>query len=43
MIAKELYPFMQVYAVIIGLVVGSFLNVIIYRLPNNKSIIKQIS
>ena len=40
MIAKELYPFMQVYAVIIGLVVGSFLNVIIYRLPNNKSIIK---
>ena len=40
MIVKELYPFMQVYAVIIGLVVGSFLNVIIYRLPNNKSIIK---
>jgi len=40
MIAKELYPFMQIYAVIIGLVVGSFLNVIIYRLPNNKSIIK---
>ena len=40
MIAKELYPFMQAYALIIGLVIGSFLNVIIYRLPNNKSIIK---
>ena len=40
MIAKELYPFIQGYALIIGLVVGSFLNVIIYRLPNNKSIIK---
>ena len=40
MLAKELYPFMQVYALIIGLAVGSFLNVIIYRLPNNKSIVK---
>ena len=40
MIAKELYPFIQAYALIIGLAVGSFLNVIIYRLPNNKSIVK---
>ena len=40
MLAKELYPFIQVYASIIGLAVGSFLNVIIYRLPNNKSIVK---
>ena len=37
---KDLYPFMQAYALIIGLAVGSFLNVIIYRLPNNKSIVK---
>ena len=40
MIAKELYPFIQAYALIIGLAVGSFLNVIIYRLPNNKSIVR---
>ena len=37
---NELYPFIQIYALIIGLCVGSFLNVIIYRLPNNKSIVK---
>ena len=40
MITKELYPFIQAYSLIIGLAVGSFLNVIIYRLPNNKSIVK---
>ena len=40
MVLKELYPFVQAYAFIIGLAVGSFLNVIIYRLPNNKSIVK---
>ena len=40
MIVKDLYPFLQAYALIIGLAVGSFLNVIIYRLPNNKSIVK---
>ena len=40
MIPKELYPFMQAYALIIGLAAGSFLNVIIYRLPINKSIVK---
>ena len=39
-ITKELYPFIQAYSLIIGLSVGSFLNVIIYRLPNNKSIVK---
>ena len=37
---KDLYPFIQAYSLIIGLAVGSFLNVIIYRLPNNKSIVK---
>ena len=37
---NELYPFIQVYALIIGLSVGSFLNVIIYRLPNKKSIVR---
>ena len=40
MVIKELYPFVQAYAFIIGLAVGSFLNVIIYRIPNNKSIVK---
>ena len=40
MLTHEIYPFVQTYALIIGLVVGSFLNVVIYRLPNNKSIIK---
>ena len=40
MMLKEIYPFVQAYAFIIGLAVGSFLNVIIYRLPNNKSIVK---
>ena len=37
---KDLYPFVQAYALIIGLAVGSFLNVIIYRLPHNKSIVR---
>lgn len=37
---NDLYPFIQLYSLIIGLSVGSFLNVIIYRLPNNKSIVK---
>ena len=37
---NDLYPFIQAYSLIIGLAVGSFLNVIIYRLPNNKSIVK---
>ena len=41
MMLKEIYPFVQAYAFIIGLAVGSFLNVIIYRLPNNKSIVNQ--
>ena len=40
MITNEIYPFLQAYALIIGLVVGSFLNVVIYRIPNNKSIVK---
>ena len=40
MVIKELYPFVQAYAIIIGLAIGSFLNVIIYRIPNNKSIVK---
>ena len=40
---KDLYPFIQAYALIIGLAVGSFLNVIIYRLPHNKSIVRQRS
>ena len=42
-ITKELYPFIQAYSLIIGLSVGSFLNVIIYRLPNNKSILLGIT
>jgi len=37
---KDLYPFIQAYALIIGLAIGSFLNVIIYRLPHNKSIVR---
>ena len=37
---NDLYPFIQAYSLVIGLAVGSFLNVIIYRLPNNKSIVK---
>ena len=40
MISNEIYPFLQAYALIIGLVVGSFLNVVIYRIPNHKSIVK---
>ena len=40
MITNEIYPFLKAYALIIGLVVGSFLNVVIYRIPNNKSIVK---
>ena len=40
MIASEIYPFLKAYALIIGLVVGSFLNVVIYRIPNHKSIVK---
>ncbi len=34
------YPLIQVYSFIIGISVGSFLNVMIYRIPNNKSIIR---
>ena len=37
---KELYPFIQAYALIIGLAVGSFLNVIIYT---DYHIINQLS
>ena len=40
MITNEIYQFLQLYALIIGLVVGSFLNVVIYRIPNDKSIVK---
>ena len=40
MITNEIYPFLQAYALILGLVVGSFLNVVIYRIPNHKSIVK---
>jgi len=37
--SSDLYPFIQAYALIIGLSVGSFLNVVIYRIPNKKSIV----
>ena len=40
MISTEIYSFVQAYALIIGLIVGSFLNVVIYRVPNNKSIVR---
>jgi leader peptidase (prepilin peptidase)/N-methyltransferase len=32
--------FLSIYFFILGLIVGSFLNVVIYRLPENKSIIR---
>ena len=37
---EDFYPLIQVYSFITGLSIGSFLNVIIYRVPNNKSIIR---
>ena len=37
---EGIYPLIQVYSFIIGISVGSFLNVMIYRIPNNKSIIR---
>ena len=40
MISTEIYPFLQAYSLIVGLIVGSFLNVVIYRVPNNKSIVR---
>ena len=40
MITNEILPFLQAYALIIGLVVGSFLNVVIYIIPNHKYIVK---
>ena len=33
-------PFIRIYIVLIGLVIGSFLNVLIYRIPLKQSVVK---
>jgi leader peptidase (prepilin peptidase) / N-methyltransferase len=35
----DLYSFMALYSILLGLALGSFVNVCIYRIPNKKSII----
>ena len=38
--AEWLRPFLTTYAVLVGAVVGSFLNVVVYRVPRRRSIVR---